>query len=489
MLFNTIMAFIPLYGAVAQTASTAGLFHSVRRHEKRCDRYAVDFFGLNMYSLMETSRPFKRFYKMEKLDRLHLDHEKSFDMFRTHPASKKRVKAIDKGVAKLENSNRKSFLVDSVSFTSLKKRATDEVIYQLFINNHFDQCIEQCYINLLINPEDEFYLYFLLESTRMKLLISPSASNQRFITSNYKVKGSSEVQKSIHHQLPLIYSHLWEDVSVKLKGELSDPNQVEFMTYNEALTYFKLRAVKSCKSCYPAIIRSGERMGVPSDSNHVTPLQKILHDEITATNAPPLPVTPVFFNKCYTSIFDSRRYSTREFNKGDDEMQMLKEYISNQSEDQMKMLDSIYNNQLNFREERMLKPQLEILSDKIIFSNYNIKRKFKKKHFFRRTKRMLQANVNAYQTVSALNQMMLKKGYHSLIFVDFVITDSGQNILGQSRKKMNVLLYYYNLNTGLLTRKYLKYKFKFMSEFELKYFYPQLINDVELFKSEMKKRL
>lgn len=54
---------------------------------------------------------------------------------------------------------------------------------------------------------------------------------------------------------------------------------------------------------------------------------------------------------------------------------------------------------------------------------------------------------------------------------------------------MNVLLYYYNLNTGLLTRKYLKYKFKFMSEFELKYFYPQLINDVELFKSEMKKRL
>jgi Zn-dependent protease with chaperone function len=486
MLFNTVMSFIPLYGLIGQTATTAELFHTFRKHEKRCDQYAVDFNRLNNYYPTEISRPFRRFYSMEKLDKIHRDHEKSYDMFRTHPANSKRIKRIEQQINQADKAGRKNFLVDSLLFFRLKKRAGDEVIYQLFVSNHFDQCMEQCYLRLLEQPDDEFYMYYLLESLRLKLAIQPSVAKEAFITFNYKVKGTTEVMKSIHHQLPVIYAHVWEDVKNKLKGELSDPSNIEFITYGEALAYFRKRATEKCKACYPALLRMGEQTGVPDSSQHITALQKLLHEEISFSKAPAANKTPVFFNNSYSSMFDSRRYSVRNITSDDEEIQMLKEYINSQAEEQKTSLDSIYRVPLNFREENLLHPQLEVLSDKIIYSNFHVKRKFRKKQFYKKRKRPLRANAVAYEMVPALNQMMQSRGYNSLVFVDFLVKDLGKDMSGGSRKKLNALLYYYDLTSGQITRKFIKYKYKFMSELELKYFYPQLFSDIDLFTTEMK---
>lgn len=485
MLFNTVMSFIPLYGLIGQTATTAELFHTFRKHEKRCDKYAVDFFRLNRYNTREMVRPFKRFYSMDKLERIHKDHQKSYDMFRTHPASKKRIKKIEAQGKGIEASNRKNFLVDSIAFFKLKKRATDEVIYQLFAANNFDQCIEQCYLKHLINPEDDFYTYFLLESLRMLLLINPSRADETFITSNYKIKGASDILKSIHYQLPIIYGHVWDDVKGSIGGALSDPSHIEFVSNGEALSYFRARAKENCETCYPALMRFGEKVNIPVGTPNASALQKQLHEEVVFAKASKINKTPVFFNNCYKSIYDSRKFSNRNLSSEDEEIQMLNEYLNSQAEEQKKTLDSVYSVPLDFREQKHLHPQLEILSDKLVFSNFKIKRKFKKKHFYRRTKKPLEAKVTAMEAVPTLNQIMLSKGYSDFVFVDFIVKDSGSDFTGKSRKKLNVLVYYYNLESGILLRKFIKYNYKFISEVELKYFYPQLFKDIELFNAEV----
>src|SRR5204862_322880 len=86
----------------------------------------------------------------------------------------------------------KNFQVDSLEFARVKKRAVDECIYLLYDELRFDECIELAFLQHLYYPDDEFYLYFLVESLHSKVKCIKYYGEVPFITWCYNLKYPKE---------------------------------------------------------------------------------------------------------------------------------------------------------------------------------------------------------------------------------------------------------------------------------------------------------
>ncbi len=182
---------------------------------------------------------------------------------RTHPATQDRLIHAENEFKKTDSSGRKNFLISESLFWKVKKQAIDECIFLNLRNLDFRSVIERCYEQLLFDPNDEFYLFYLNESVRRYLLVKPQESDNNFITNEYNLYEkfipnnklakvslskkmpkimSSEIGKTISYQYEYLLLNNDKVQINKLPSNcLTRSDTIEFATYSEALEYFVKR--------------------------------------------------------------------------------------------------------------------------------------------------------------------------------------------------------------------------------------------------------
>lgn len=239
-----------------------------RDQERQADTFAYHSFMKNGYapeSIAEHFVGYKKIYKKYKKLR---HYRRPIIYFSTHPSSEERIKNAETAFQN-KGINGQKFLVDSLGFIEVKKRATDEVIYLLFEALRYDECLEMAYLQHLYHPKDEFYLFFITECLRRQMLVDRGFSEDFFITGNYEnlthtqndftqtpvfLKGEYSKKLSPKNYGRSIFTNLFNEIyylaandlkKIEAK-ELITNDTLEFLYNKDALEYFSAKTGSTC---------------------------------------------------------------------------------------------------------------------------------------------------------------------------------------------------------------------------------------------------
>ena len=249
------------FGPLLANIPEVNLFHYLKGQEKEADDYAVKFFARNSYSMKGLVDAFDLLLKMDNLQKSSKGFKLPFFYLSSHPPTAERVNKMKKAAKNAGNTERHDFLVDAFLFYELKERAIDESIYLLFENEDYNACLYQAFLQNILHPQDEFYLFYTLESLRRLLAISGGYDQNYFISGNYKL-GSRKPQtqpvihsflekpiaaKTIFYHLKEIYPHVNFE---KVDHPFLRNDTLEFATEDDALAYYQNQALSKCQSCF-----------------------------------------------------------------------------------------------------------------------------------------------------------------------------------------------------------------------------------------------
>jgi hypothetical protein len=159
-------------------------YEHLRNAERTADTFAFHFVKKNGYAAEAITENFENLQKLNKKYESLRGYRSTPAYLTTHPSNEERIKEARSFQVK-SKLNGKRFLVDSVAFTQIRKRAMDECIYLLFEELRFDECLEMAFLQHLRYPADEFYLYFIIECLRGNMAAVRYYEHYPFITAYY----------------------------------------------------------------------------------------------------------------------------------------------------------------------------------------------------------------------------------------------------------------------------------------------------------------
>ncbi len=253
-------------GLVVRRMSTYEYENALISDEAEADENAARSTQRSEYNNAAGLQVHECFLKLEEREKTKVGYQKARNYIHTHPSTKKRIDFFKKAIEN-DTVTKKNFIVDSSYFANLKEQAIDETIYLLFKQHNFDECIEFSFVQHLKHPNDNFYLFFLIESIRRAIAADKWLAGKNFITGNYVLKpkkvnkpkmvfsekyktntiGDFVYQYTIFHHLDLLFIDSLKSFANK---KLLDTDTLEFITYADALNYFKGEAkVNGCLAC------------------------------------------------------------------------------------------------------------------------------------------------------------------------------------------------------------------------------------------------
>lgn len=379
------------------------------------------------------------------------------------------------------------FKLDSVYFKKLKQRAIDECIHIYFEKYRLADCIELAYKMHLNHPKDEFYLYFIIESLRRTIALFPESRHAFFITSRYKFKKSNtkdlavnRIHESIHYHLTDLYR--FDSIALKKmeNSSLTTIDSIEFVTNDEALSYFSKLARSGCKACVPSLyLIDTVDVKVPDTSKisdfekgiyQNTFINKELDKKAKTTNF-------LFLNNYYKSMNGNRFMFIEPMYTKHEVGVHFRKFIENTGENAIKKLKQYYNPipDLTYREYLTINALLGVVSEKLIRTNQKVKNFRAKKYIYRRNKKAIEIKFDAYYEVPELFALAKKYKLENVYFVDFVQKEADPMIVnpGTYKDRINLLLYKINFYNKTIKREYMKINFMHRNDLPLfQFLYP-----------------
>ncbi len=347
--------------------------------ERQADTFATNFFMKNGYDPKEIAESFTVFKKLTNKYKKLSYYRKPLFYFSSHPSDDERIENAQSAFANKSISGKK-YQVDSVAFFAIKKRAIDETIYLLFEQLQYDECLEMAYLQYLYHPNDEFYLFFITECLRRKMILEPGSADQLFITDNYsklsrtqnekvpipvflKGKYSGELSRSNYERSVFcnlkneIFNLSDNDVQQIKAKELLRTDTLEFLFNEDALAYFSSKIPKNACVFNVRRLLLGEPpmadCGIKTNNTElendysqiIIDYQNIKQNVETYKKAP-----LIFFD--ITTIAETK-YSSREFYDAELSNELYNAYDSLASLYPNEIIDT--KNKFNFREIQKIK--------------------------------------------------------------------------------------------------------------------------------------
>lgn len=482
MISNIFLSAFSLYGLIGQYMNAAIFFKRSRNMETESDMQAVLFSRSNEYNPDGIANVQRNFLKIDKTERKKKGHKRTSNLFGTHPLTEKRIKYLTESTKDLSREGKKNFLVDSVAFSEIKKRAVDESIYAYFSSNRLDDCIELSYQQILDHPDDEFYIYFLMESLRKKITLFPFTKKQTFITERYKVKGKTPQARSIHRQLAFIYNLDSMQLKLKPASALCDASTIEFLTNDEALEYFIRISDTTCSACYSIKKRLDKSYGPTKDTLSMNDLERYLYDQTfysknaaTSTSS----CLPVFFNRSFYSVYDGSKYFTVNVTESDEFSVYLNAWKKNKND---AVLDTLFYDHLNYREKRSLSNQFETATQKLLWTNFGVKGKAKRRHHYL-MRAPIKSELDLYSLCPELLLLMKKRGFDGLIFINPVYKIYRTGWVGaRTEYKVRLAYYYIDAKNNKVYREYSNWKQRIRYAQDYYKVFDKMLPDLKKFK-------
>lgn len=170
-----------------------------------------------------------------------LSREEVRKLLEKYPDMDVRLQKLEFHIQRLQGQGEgHAFLEDSACFVKLKKSAILEKL-NLLLDEDVRRCSRESFICFLSTPEEDDYLYFLLESLRIRLLIFKGEAERPFLTDDF-LNDRFAPGKGILHDLSALIPDSLMLLSLP-PNELTDAVRFEFETYGEAWQYFSRLAL------------------------------------------------------------------------------------------------------------------------------------------------------------------------------------------------------------------------------------------------------
>jgi hypothetical protein len=202
-----------------------------------------NYFGLGVFYLFQNEEDFFRETKTSEHRRLKNasrdGDEKSREeiLLNDHPETSDRANQLALFIGKIKRDFKyKEYIIDEAAFKKIKWIARHETIALEFDKNDYLKCVQKCFAYHMIDPDNNYYLSYLIEALRRQTYIKPSLLTKSFLTDRAPAKRVKEGQGILHH-LNFILRDTMMYADIKNK-ELSDTSKIEFETYTEAFNYF-----------------------------------------------------------------------------------------------------------------------------------------------------------------------------------------------------------------------------------------------------------
>ena len=274
--------------------SEKSISKELMQHETAADLMAVSLFNECSYSLNSAVSLLTKFKTLEDLGKRLKDYKSPRGKYiQTHPLANERIDHMKKQLPLMKPTANRSFLIDSALFFKVKKRSTDELIYLKFYNKDHYNCLATAYKELVKNPTDPFYSFFVFESLQRLLIADKTMENKYFITSEFHTtdKNKDGVPKlnnsSIKYQYVQGIFYNYGDIYpfdpelAAIHNCFTNNDTIEFVTYKEAYNYFYNGLKDKCKTCnYSLVLNDSVKDIISSNFDLNNEPEAILYNEL-----------------------------------------------------------------------------------------------------------------------------------------------------------------------------------------------------------------
>jgi len=248
-------------GSIYKGVSTSNMYEGFKDMERDADNTGAELAKQANYNLLARVNVLKRYKIIEDNNKRDKDYRIGIGIYySSHPPTQERINTMQKDANGSDTINAKYFQVDESLFNKIKLQAVDECINLLLQQQEFEDCIELCYKQLLFNPTDEFYLFYLNEALRRYITVKPLEADDFFITGRYNtytkyvpknklpvyVNSEKELKPADQKVTQTIFYH-YEYLTLADKdrlfvnlpdNNLTRTDTLEFVTNKDALKYF-----------------------------------------------------------------------------------------------------------------------------------------------------------------------------------------------------------------------------------------------------------
>lgn len=239
-------------------------------NELESDNYGIQLMRENKFAPAALRSIFTIFQKLEKKHGSLKRANNTSYYFRTHPTNANRVKNVEQQFSPAELDGGEKFFYDSLEFNGIKQRAIDESIHLYFEAKDYSECLEMAYKQHLFYPNDEYYLFYIVECLQRQLKLNEEFYKLNFITWRYDLKIPSfaendkprhistlgdnppgnEYANTIFYHLTDFVLDINDDELMKIKNKALVKNDtLEFVTNLDALQFFRKKLPNACAIC------------------------------------------------------------------------------------------------------------------------------------------------------------------------------------------------------------------------------------------------
>lgn len=237
------------------------LFASMnRQQEKSADSLAFIFANNAGYNILNGVSNFYQFISLDKKQEIvagkkslktetrtttegQRPNEKQTNLEKllaTHPENQERIANLLANYKRMDKKGEADFQVDRDLFIRLRKQARIETLRLLLASFKYSECAERAFIYHLSEPDNRYYIYFLLEGIRRNLVFKPEYSNKGFLVDEYP--GIFKRGQGILHDLTVLVRDSSSYKGIVAKHFLDSIH--EFESYNQAFDYFSKLAIE-----------------------------------------------------------------------------------------------------------------------------------------------------------------------------------------------------------------------------------------------------
>lgn len=224
--------------------------------EQQADSFAMVWHARSGYDITGVLEQFRMMERLERQWELKRGRHKPSKR-PTHPAAKERLLAFKPFFESHQQAAGARFLVDEAAFLRSKAACKPEILRVLLQEQQYSLCIRKAFTFHLFQPEEQLYVWYLMEAIRRMCYLNSERWDDVFIMDVFQDVNSSSGPSKAARAEDHLFTRFDMDILCldpkrvsKIKARSYWEGEVKFRTYHEAYLFFqRLGNFLNCHEC------------------------------------------------------------------------------------------------------------------------------------------------------------------------------------------------------------------------------------------------
>ena len=227
-----------------------------KEDEQQADEQAMIWYRKSGYSINCLKKDFEMLVRFDDIVSSRTYDESKLKNY-THPTGLQRMTKFMEFYNIHKNEPGEKYLVSEDKFNKLKDEAKPEILKHLLNSFDYTDCIEKAFKFHIFQPDNNIYVYYILEGIRRKCYLNSRLWSENFITSRYydtvrvnKILKKTNMKDHLFSKLNLTILSVDKDEAENIKAKSYWEGSPRFITYEDAFnTFYKVCRLMKNDEC------------------------------------------------------------------------------------------------------------------------------------------------------------------------------------------------------------------------------------------------